>query len=110
MQFGIMLSSYTQTPSDIFTLNLLYVKWPDELVEGEEPEITGVDDFDNCWGLLPHFSCPYNRSNQLGYGTNNLTFCLMKLYKQMSKIQTLSLRCKVFELVIYLFLPKNQPM
>ena len=32
------------TPSDIFTLNLLYVKWPDELVEGEEPEITGVDD------------------------------------------------------------------
>ena len=31
-------------PSDIFTLNLLYVKWPDELVEGEEPEITGVDD------------------------------------------------------------------
>lgn len=32
------------TPSDIFILNLLYVKWPDELVEGEEPEITGVDD------------------------------------------------------------------
>ena len=32
------------TPSDIFTLNLLYVKWPDELVEGEEPEIMGVDD------------------------------------------------------------------
>ena len=31
-------------PSDIFILNLLYVKWPDELVEGEEPEITGVDD------------------------------------------------------------------
>lgn len=32
------------TPSDIFTLNLLYVKWPDELVEGKEPEITGIDD------------------------------------------------------------------
>ena len=31
-------------PSDIFILNLLYVKWPDELVEGKEPEITGVDD------------------------------------------------------------------
>lgn len=31
-------------PSDVFILNLLYVKWPDELVEGEEPEITGVDD------------------------------------------------------------------
>jgi len=31
-------------PSDMFILNLLYVKWPDELVEGEEPEITGVDD------------------------------------------------------------------
>ncbi len=31
-------------PSDIFILNLLYVKWPDELVEGEEPEIAGVDD------------------------------------------------------------------
>ena len=32
------------TPNDIFTLNLLYVKWPDKLVDGEEPEITGVDD------------------------------------------------------------------
>ena len=31
-------------PNDVFILNLLYVKWPDELVEGEEPEITGVDD------------------------------------------------------------------
>ncbi len=31
-------------PSDIFILNLLYVKWPDKLVEGEEPEIAGVDD------------------------------------------------------------------
>ena len=31
-------------PNDMYILNLLYVKWPDELVEGEEPEITGVDD------------------------------------------------------------------
>jgi len=32
------------TPSDVFTLNLLYVKWPEDLEEGEEAEITGVDD------------------------------------------------------------------
>ena len=32
-------------PSDVFTLNLLYVKWPDKLVgDEEEPEISGIDD------------------------------------------------------------------